>query len=56
MCRSVIPYMKHNRWDRIVNMASFTVKQPIENPSPQMNAIRAGVIALSKSIANEVAK
>lgn len=55
ICRLVIPYMKRDRWGRIVNMTSFTVKQPVHN-LVFSNAIRAGVIALSKSIANEVAK
>jgi 3-oxoacyl-[acyl-carrier protein] reductase len=29
-CREVIPYMKSQKWGRIVNMTSFAAKQPAE--------------------------
>ena len=50
----VIPYMKKQRWGRIINMASFAAKQP-EERLILSNAIRAGVLGLTKTLSNEVA-
>ncbi|MGC8850270.1 MAG: SDR family oxidoreductase [Candidatus Bathyarchaeia archaeon] len=54
-CMEVIPYMKENRWGRIINMASFAAKQPAERLILS-NAIRAGVLGLTKTLANELAE
>jgi len=54
-CMEVIPYMKENRWGRIINMTSFAAKQPAER-LVLSNAIRAGVLGLTKTLANELAE
>ncbi|MFX1362897.1 MAG: SDR family oxidoreductase [Promethearchaeota archaeon] len=55
LCRAVIPYMKKQKWGRIINMTSVSVKQPIDGLILS-NAVRAGVVGLSKSLSNEMAK
>lgn len=54
-CREVVPYMKRNRWGRIINMTSFAAKQPAER-LVLSNTIRAGVLGLTKTLANELAE
>lgn len=54
-CMEVIPHMKRNRWGRIINMTSFAAKQPAER-LVLSNAIRAGVLGLTKTLANELAE
>ncbi len=54
-CMEVIPYMKENKWGRIINMTSFAAKQPAERLILS-NAIRAGVLGLTKTLANELAE
>lgn len=53
-CMQVIPYMKNKGWGRIVNMTSFAAKQPAER-LVLSNAVRAGVLGLTKTLANELA-
>ncbi|MBV9302187.1 MAG: SDR family oxidoreductase [Acidobacteriaceae bacterium] len=53
--RAVIPYMQQRQWGRIITISSITVRQP----QPQLvlsNAIRAGVMGLVRSLANEFGK
>ncbi|MBO8164959.1 MAG: SDR family oxidoreductase [Brevibacillus sp.] len=52
--REVLPHMRRRKWGRIINFASSSVKQPI----PELvlsNTLRAGVVGLSKSLADELA-
>lgn len=54
-CYAVIPYMKQRRWGRIINMTSFAAKQPAERLILS-NAIRAGILGLTKTLSNELAE
>jgi 3-oxoacyl-[acyl-carrier protein] reductase len=54
-CREVVPYMRANKWGRIINMTSFAAKQPAER-LVLSNAIRAGVLGLTKTLSNEWAE
>jgi 3-oxoacyl-[acyl-carrier protein] reductase len=53
--RAVLPTMKARGWGRILSLMSSSVKQPIENLMLS-NGIRPGVVGLSKSLSNEVAR
>lgn len=55
LCAEAIPHMQHQRDGRIVNIASVTVKEPMDSLILS-NVARAGVIGLAKTLANEVAK
>jgi 3-oxoacyl-[acyl-carrier protein] reductase len=54
-CYEVIPYMKNHKYGRIINMTSFAAKQP-EEGLVLSNAIRAGILGLTKTLSNELAK
>jgi 3-oxoacyl-[acyl-carrier protein] reductase len=53
-CSAVIPHMTKARWGRIINMTSFVAKQPTDK-LVLSNAVRAGILGLSKSMSNELA-
>jgi 3-oxoacyl-[acyl-carrier protein] reductase len=53
--REVIPYMQRKQWGRIVTITSITTKQPVPN-LVLSNAVRAAVVGLVKSLANEFGK
>jgi 3-oxoacyl-[acyl-carrier protein] reductase len=53
-CRAVVPQMRANGYGRIVNIASIAGKEGNPNNSAY-SAAKAGVIALTKSLANELA-
>jgi len=52
--RLALPAMKRARWGRIINLTSISVKQPIPGLLLS-NAIRAAVIGLAKTLADELA-
>jgi 3-oxoacyl-[acyl-carrier protein] reductase len=54
LIRGCLPSMKQNRWGRIVNLTSLTVKQPDPNLILS-NALRTAVVAMAKTLATEVA-
>lgn len=54
LCRLVIPHMQKNRWGRIINLTSVSVKQPVEGLMLS-NSIRSAVIGFAKTLANELA-
>ncbi len=54
LCREAVPHMKAARWGRIVNITSFSAKQPQDNLILS-NTARAGVLGLAKSMATELA-
>ena len=53
--RAVIPHMQKRRWGRIVTITSITTKQPVSD-LVLSNSVRAGVVGLVKSLANEFGK
>ncbi|MGC8476506.1 MAG: SDR family NAD(P)-dependent oxidoreductase [Acetobacteraceae bacterium] len=52
--RAVVPYMQHNDYGRIVNIASVAGKEGNPNASAY-SASKAGVIGLTKSLGKELA-
>lgn len=54
LCYEVMPFMKKQKWGRIINMTSVSAKQPIDNLILS-NTSRAGVLGFSKSISNQLA-
>ncbi len=54
LTRLVLPEMRSRRWGRIINIVSLAVKQPIPNLILS-NAVRAGVVAMAKTLAGQVA-
>jgi 3-oxoacyl-[acyl-carrier protein] reductase len=51
----VIPHMQRQRWGRIITVTSITTKQPVAD-LVYSNAVRAAVVGLVKSLANEFGK
>lgn len=51
---AVVPIMRRQRWGRIINITSTSVKQPIEGLILS-NTVRPGVIGFAKTLANELA-
>jgi 3-oxoacyl-[acyl-carrier protein] reductase len=51
--RLVIPCMKKQKWGRIINITSLTVKEPAESLILS-NVFRAGVVSLAKSLSREL--
>jgi 3-oxoacyl-[acyl-carrier protein] reductase len=55
LSKLVLPDMMRNRWGRIINITSISVKQPVDN-LVLSNSLRAGLTGMAKSLSNEVAK
>lgn len=53
--REVLPLMQQQRWGRLITITSVSVKQPLDNLLLS-NAVRAAVVGLAKSLANEFGK
>jgi 3-oxoacyl-[acyl-carrier protein] reductase len=53
--REVIPHMQRRRWGRIITLTSVSTKQPVPD-LVLSNAVRAAVVGLVKSLANEFGK
>ena len=55
MAWEAIPYMREQKWGRIIAMTSISVKQPIGRLMLS-NSLRAAVVGWTKTLADEVAK
>ena len=53
--REVIPHIQRRHWGRIITITSITTKQPVTD-LVLSNAVRAAVVGLVKSLANEFGK
>src|SRR6202040_3913359 len=53
--REVIPHMQRQCWGRIITLTSISTKQPVAD-LVLSNAVRAAVVGLAKSLANEFGK
>ncbi|WP_400163727.1 SDR family oxidoreductase [Brevibacillus sp. TJ4] len=51
--RAVLPHMRANKFGRIVNFTSSSIKQPLENLILS-NTFRTGVVGLAKTLATEL--
>ncbi len=54
LCAEVIPHMQRNRWGRIINITSISVKQPVDGLMLS-NSVRAAVVGFAKTLSNELA-
>jgi 3-oxoacyl-[acyl-carrier protein] reductase len=54
-CREVLPFMKKQKWGRIINMTSFAAKQPAKRLILS-NTVRAGILGLTKTLSSELAE
>ena len=54
LIRAAVPPMRQQKWGRIVNITSVTVKEPLDNLILS-NALRAGVVGLARTLANQLA-
>ncbi|MCF6136399.1 SDR family oxidoreductase [Pseudalkalibacillus berkeleyi] len=54
LSRKVIPHMKEQQNGRIINFASSSIKQPLDNLILS-NTFRAGIVGLAKSLSQELA-
>ena len=54
MCQVALPYMREQKWGRIVAITSISVKQPIATLALS-NTARAGVTGYLKSLARDIA-
>src|SRR5437868_9889324 len=53
--REVIPHMQRHHWGRLITLTSISTKQPVPD-LVLSNAVRAAVVGLVKSLANEFGK
>ena len=55
LIRAALPHMEKEKWGRIINITSLSVKEPIDNLILS-NSIRAAVHGMAKTVANQVAE
>ncbi len=55
LIRKAVPLMQKQRWGRIVNVTSLTVKQPADNLLLS-NSVRAAIVGLAKTISRDLSR
>ncbi len=55
LTREVLPFMKTQKWGRIINITSVSVKQPIDELLLS-NSVRLSILGWAKTLSNQVAK
>ncbi len=55
LTRMVLPVMRNNKWGRIINITSVSVKEPIENLLLS-NVFRTGLVAFAKTLSLQIGK
>ena len=55
ICKAVLPSMLSQKWGRIINISSVSVKTPVNNLFLS-NSIRLGVLGWAKALSDEVGK
>ncbi len=53
--KAALPFMQRQKWGRIINITSVSVKMPVENLI-YSNSLRLAVIGLSKTLSEELGK
>ncbi|MBV9210955.1 MAG: SDR family oxidoreductase [Acidobacteria bacterium] len=54
LARLVVPAMREQKWGRLINITSISVKQPIDGLMLS-NTVRAGLTGWAKTLSNEIA-
>lgn len=54
LSRAVLPHMRDQKWGRIINITSVSIKQPVANLTLS-NAFRAAVTGFAKTLSTEIA-
>ena len=54
LIRAAVPAMRRQKWGRVINITSVSVKEPLDNLILS-NALRAGVVGLARTLANQLA-
>jgi len=54
-CLAVIPFMKSQKYGKIINISSAAAKYPHPNASPSYGASKAGILYLTRHLALELA-
>jgi 3-oxoacyl-[acyl-carrier protein] reductase len=54
LIRAAVPHMREQGWGRIINIASVSVKEPIDNLMLS-NSLRPGVVGMARTLANQLA-
>ena len=55
LMRAAVPVMRLNKWGRIINITSISVKEPLDN-LVLSNALRAGVTGVARTLVRQVAR
>lgn len=55
LARAALPHLRRQKWGRIVNIASYSLKQPVDGLMLS-NSIRLSVLGWAKTMANQLAE